>query len=261
MHSSYYLHLLRDLYFLHFLQVNRSQYERQLREFPCPFKEREALNRLLPLCKINTTSTISQKCAIMADVVHGIYNEAQIEMSFQSKMIILTVLAKISRCCFTSDDQFNDLSGVIHMRNQISSIRQWITYLEFSLEEQDLGFYETRITRNCLICRSYHIESLYDMLTQRIDILSQIRPTQVIRNLQNNFEEVMFLTDEESLNRCPGLKDKLASSTKTLVDAAADDSCSVCLGSNVSSEEDFAILDACVHLFCKRCISRWFTTA
>ena len=234
----------------------------QLQEFPCPVEEKQALNRLLPLAKHNNTYTISQKCQVMEVVVRGIFFGSQTEMSFNSKMTVLTVLVKIIKSPFIRGDQFNIISEVINMSRKITYIRGCITYLEINLGLQGFSSYVYRIYISSLNDKARQIDSFHEMLSERIDALSiPIQLTHANRIPQNNLENVTFLKDEESLNRCPSLKHKLASSTDTLVNSSSDDICSVCLVSTISTQTNFAILDKCVHLFCKLCIGKWFQTA
>lgn len=129
------------------------------------------------------------------------------------------------------------------------------------IHSQDIPASIRRTHEDMLTDISQYLNRLERLIRRRLrELVNRNEEPNSNLNQQNVFSP-KYLKDEESLISCPILKEKLASSSKTLVEAAADDLCTVCLEVKISTRENFAILDKCAHLFCRQCIKQWFKTA
>lgn len=219
---------------------------------PCVSKEREALNSLRPIMKRNNTDSFAQKCEIIERIVVQTFNQSHTRIFSRSEMTILIMVHKIFMLAFIGTEQYTILSEVPDTQRQVAKIVKWILNLRKRIRSSKLPR-EVKLSYGAFVfAKSLQINIVHLRLMQREEILRN-------PNLQNN-RTPTFLKDEESLDTCPGLKDKLTSSTKTLMTAAGDDLCSICLQSKISTQENFAILNNCVHLFCRSCIGEWFKT-
>ena len=174
-------------------------------------------------------------------------------------MTILTLFTRIIRN--SRIDQILNLPEIENISRRIASIRSWVTHLESYLNIHGLSDYGLSMHRNFIFRNFVYINEVHVRISQQIERLRYISLANQFEPTPENFPVPTLLNDEESLSSCPVLKDKLASSTATLLDAAPDDICTVCLNAKISAKENFAILDKCVHLFCQVCIEKWFENA
>ena len=241
------------MYILYIIQADPSLYCTLVESVPCSTDAREAQKDLRAICKPDNDYSFPQKCEIMERVGRQTFNLPQTKMSFRSRMTILSMLDKIIMMLDSAVDQMYIISEVGEMIRQIVYIRKWIKNIVDSVDSETLPIYIKCLYAELLCHKTLHVYVIHLTLNQHIAVLRN-------QTRQNN-RRPTHLEDEESIQKCPGLKEKLASSTKTLVEQTADDSCSVCMEREISKTENFAILDNCVHLFCQNCIKKWFTKA
>lgn len=225
-----------------------------MEKVPCAFNVKESLKELRGIVSQNNGSySILQKCEKMGNVVRETFHQPQRPLSFITKLTIFNILNRILVKLFTLNPPYDIISEIEDISLQISYISTEIDGLIDSMHSEQFPSDIATVFEEACLGISVNFSSVKIELLQRIDFLASHH---VLIN-----HHPIILENEESLTKCPGLKDKLASSSKTLLDAAADVICSVCLFTDLSSQEDFAILDKCAHLFCKDCTKRWFEVA
>ena len=233
--------------------MDPSQYCTFVESVPCSTDAREAQKNLRAICKPDNDYSFPQKCEILERVGRQTFNLPQTKMSFRSRMTILFMLHKIIMMPGWGADTINTLSRVEEFTSQIAYIRGWYEIIGESVGSEPLPntvkyFYTTLLIHKTFHIGVMHQSLIHELVTLR-DTSSTIHPRPT------------FLKDDESLNQCPGLKDKVASSIKTVTEQATHDICTICLERKPSTQKNFAILDNCVHLFCRICIKIWFTLA
>ena len=195
----------------------------------------------------------AQKCEKIKIMIRETFYNFQTHISYLSEMTILNLIDWIIKISFNSADQYI-ISEIEDIQINMSFISNWIKDLKIHLLSCLLP--NSAIYVYCIVIDriTLDINAIYQSLTQRIEALRPLhQPT------GNNIPT--YLETKESLDICPDLKDKLASSTKILMDVTANVLCSICIDEAISKQENFAILDKCVHLFCRPCIRQWFKTA
>ena len=239
-----------NVYILYIIQADPSDFCKLVEKVPCSIEAREALRNLRAIVHPRNRYSFPLKCEMMERVCMQTISLPQIKMPFHSKITMLSILDKIILMPDAGVSHMHILSEAENMIPQITFLRRWIKNMVDNVGSAPL--------HNCakwlytgLLCNS----------TWRAFEMQQslIRHVETMRNQDRPYyRKPKFLKDRESLNKCPSLKDNLSSSTKYLTEQTSPNRCSVCLERDISIKENFAILDKCVHLFCRICINRWF---
>ena len=236
------------------LQELPSQYPSLVECVPYAVAEKEALRSLRDIANPNNNFSFHQKCEKIRNVIGETFYNSETRLSYRSKIIILNVIDWIFRIPFDITNQ-TIISEINDSQCNIKYITNWI------MQSREHAFLSRR---PCEVLYFYAVV-LFSKFTKLHTIRQSLKQRIEILRIQNRSSkptyEPTFLNTKESLNICPDLKDKLTSSAETLLGTAANDICSICIEETISEQENFAILDKCVHLFCSLCISRWFEKA
>lgn len=217
------------------------------KNLPFGVEEREVISVLSPITKLNNSYTFTEKCETIHGILRKISHESQGQMSICSKMTIFSMIHSITMRHFRTV-QFDILVEAQDTKDNFAYIFNWINTLLNTVHTYGLPLNVKAIYENFIFNKMCYYTSMYLDIKEEIEILQSSNPP-------------TYLRDNDSITLCPSLKDKLDSSTKTLVDATNEDICTVCIEKTISEQDNFAILDACVHLFCKLCIGKWFKDA
>lgn len=193
----------------------------------------------------NTVSS-SELWKEMHRVARILQSEGAKEVSFTFQLTILIgFFRRIKETAGVRD--YLTMEAVEQMKRNIGFHCKWVDKLKQRVDQQGLP---------------YLVTDTYTKLLSDISSFSGIMHRSICQEIEKLMNPPLstFLKDEESLENSPHLKDKLVLSTKQLVDAASNDICTICIVKKISTQEDFAILDKCAHLFCRTCIGAWLET-
>ena len=223
--------------------------------------ERDVMHRICTISEQSDNHTMFYNLYHLDVVIRSIFNSNHAEVPFRLINTVMIITYKISKNC---ESEISELSN----RDILRSVRRnvlifLLCFREVSdiISSQDNPAAIKTTHEDMLSTVGQYLNHLDRLIRRRLRELVNRNQEPIFNLNQQNVLGPKYLKDEESLNSCPRLKEKLASSNKTLVEAAADDLCSVCLEENISARDNFAILDKCAHLFCQLCIDRWFKTA
>ena len=223
--------------------------------------ERDLVHRIRAIAGQSDYHTVFCFSSNLRDLIRDILDPYNVQVPFRIINTIMLVTYKICKKFEPELRLLNDCHMLHLIRQKFTFFVNCFAGISDIISCQDIPESINRMHREMLLTVGQYLNRLIRLICRKLRELAYRNQAPNFNLNQQNVLPPKYLKDEESLISCPSLKEKLASSSKTLVEAAADDFCSVCLGGNILTQENFAILNKCAHLFCQPCIKQWFKNA